>query len=315
MAGVFPHIDFKREITVGHLLLDVDTPTGQPTPRSTRRSARARTSSTCGARCSTARSTGSSAITRAAREEVKGAGRGGQGDIWLAKSGFGGTEYLLSGVFSEGSKRGLAPTPAWPSCWRSTRRGATACCTRATSPSASTPTSRCSTPSGASPCAPPTRRPAQGYTPFEGQELTGQVTATFLRGELAWEHGRVVGRRARPLHRAARRDHARHRPRLPGRRAPPPALIEWADGRARVLDVRVLPTDGRRARRRDRSAPTSPGIDVPFGWPDAFVRRGRRASARASAWPDVAPVPTCCYRETDRHVETALRARAIKLRR
>jgi allantoinase len=28
-------------------------------------------------------------------------------DIWLAKSGFGGTEYLLSGVFSEGSKRGL----------------------------------------------------------------------------------------------------------------------------------------------------------------------------------------------------------------
>ena len=25
----------------------------------------------------------------------------------------------------------------------------------------------------------------QGYTPFEGQELTGRVTATFLRGELA----------------------------------------------------------------------------------------------------------------------------------
>jgi len=27
MAGVFPHIDFRREITVAHLLLDVDTPT------------------------------------------------------------------------------------------------------------------------------------------------------------------------------------------------------------------------------------------------------------------------------------------------
>src|SRR5438552_2242225 len=33
----------------------------------------------------------------------------------------------------------------------------------------------------------------QGYTPFEGQRLTGQVTATFLRGELSWEDGRAVG--------------------------------------------------------------------------------------------------------------------------
>jgi allantoinase len=29
-------------------------------------------------------------------------------NIWLAKSGFGGTEYLLSGVLSEGSKRGMS---------------------------------------------------------------------------------------------------------------------------------------------------------------------------------------------------------------
>jgi allantoinase len=34
---------------------------------------------------------------------------------------------------------------------------------------------------------------AQGYTPFEGLELTGQVGATFLRGELVYEAGRVVG--------------------------------------------------------------------------------------------------------------------------
>jgi allantoinase len=33
----------------------------------------------------------------------------------------------------------------------------------------------------------------QRYTPFEGQELTGQVTATFLRGRLAWENGALVG--------------------------------------------------------------------------------------------------------------------------
>jgi allantoinase len=34
---------------------------------------------------------------------------------------------------------------------------------------------------------------AQGYTPFEGQRLTGQVTATFLRGELVSEAGQVLG--------------------------------------------------------------------------------------------------------------------------
>ena len=43
---------------------------------------------------------------------------------------------------------------------------------------------------------------AQGYTPFEGQELAGQVTATFLRGQLAWENGKVVGPpRGRYIHR------------------------------------------------------------------------------------------------------------------
>ena len=34
---------------------------------------------------------------------------------------------------------------------------------------------------------------SQGYTPFEGQELTGQVQATFLRGHLIYERGAIVG--------------------------------------------------------------------------------------------------------------------------
>ena len=33
----------------------------------------------------------------------------------------------------------------------------------------------------------------QGCAPFEGQELTGQVGATFLRGQLIYDGGRVVG--------------------------------------------------------------------------------------------------------------------------
>ena len=33
----------------------------------------------------------------------------------------------------------------------------------------------------------------QGYTPFEGQELTGRVKTTFLRGQRIYDEGRIVG--------------------------------------------------------------------------------------------------------------------------
>ena len=33
----------------------------------------------------------------------------------------------------------------------------------------------------------------QGYTPFEGQELTGKVKVTFLRGQKIYVDGQVVG--------------------------------------------------------------------------------------------------------------------------
>jgi allantoinase len=33
----------------------------------------------------------------------------------------------------------------------------------------------------------------QGYTPFEGAELTGRVKSTFLRGDLVYDGGKVVG--------------------------------------------------------------------------------------------------------------------------
>ena len=32
----------------------------------------------------------------------------------------------------------------------------------------------------------------QGYTPFEGVELTGRVKSTFLRGDLIYDRGKVV---------------------------------------------------------------------------------------------------------------------------
>ena len=33
----------------------------------------------------------------------------------------------------------------------------------------------------------------QGYSPFEGQELTGSVKSTFLRGALVYHDGKIVG--------------------------------------------------------------------------------------------------------------------------
>lgn len=33
----------------------------------------------------------------------------------------------------------------------------------------------------------------QGYTPFEGVELTGRVKSTFLRGNLIFNNGQVLG--------------------------------------------------------------------------------------------------------------------------
>jgi allantoinase len=191
MAQVMEHVDFRREITVGHLLLDDDAPAA----------AYAKVNPPIRARADV------EYLWRAVldgkvdwivsdhaccADEVKQAGRAGQGDIWLAKSGFGGTEYLLSGVFSEGSKRGLPlHRMAELVSWNPARRyglgtkGDIAVGYDADlallDPDRAFTVSAADSPS------------AQGYTPFEGQQLTGRVTATFLRGALAWDAGAVVG--------------------------------------------------------------------------------------------------------------------------
>ena len=113
-------------------------------------------------------------------------------DVWLAKAGFGGTEYLLSGVFSEGSKRGLSHARvAELTSWNPARRfglgGKGDIAMGYDADLALLDPTRTFTVRGAdSPSA-------QGYTPFEGQELTGQVRATFLRGRLVYDGTRIVG--------------------------------------------------------------------------------------------------------------------------
>ncbi len=113
-------------------------------------------------------------------------------NIWLAKSGFGGTEYLLSGVFSEGSKRGMSYNQmAKLLSWNPSRRfgllekGDIAIGYDADlvllDPNKSFVV-----------CAAESES-QQGYTPFEGVELTGRVKSTFLRGNLIYNNGKVLG--------------------------------------------------------------------------------------------------------------------------
>jgi allantoinase len=199
MAGAFPHLDIRREVTVGHLLLDYDVPTG----------ALAKVNPPIRSRADV------EFLWRAVLEErvdwivsdhaccaaeVK-VDREQPEDIWLAKAGFGGTEYLLSGVFSEGTRRGLAPGRIAELLARNPARRYGLLTKGDIAPGFDAdlalldPARAFTVQAGASPSA-------QGYTPFEGQELTGRVEATFLRGALVYERGREVGPpRGRYLHR------------------------------------------------------------------------------------------------------------------
>jgi allantoinase len=190
MARTFPHVDFRREVTVGHLLLDVDAPAGAYAkvnpPIRPRDDVEFLWNAVLGGDVDWIVSDHACCA-----EEVKGAG-GGRGDIWLARSGFGGTEYLLAGVFSEGRRRGLAlhriaellalnPARRYGLLTKGDIALGLDADVALLDPDRRVTVRAADSPSG------------QGYTPFEGQELTGQVTATFLRGTLVYENGRVLG--------------------------------------------------------------------------------------------------------------------------
>jgi len=113
-------------------------------------------------------------------------------NIWLAKSGFGGTEYLLSGVISEGSKRGMSynhmaellsfnPAQRFGLNGKGDIAPGFDADIVLVDPHASFVVRAAESESD------------QGYTPFEGVELTGRVKSTFLRGGLVYDNGKVVG--------------------------------------------------------------------------------------------------------------------------
>ena len=114
-------------------------------------------------------------------------------DIWQARAGFGGTEYLLAGMFSEGTRRGLSPNRvAELICRNPARRfGLGNKGDVAVGYDADLvlfdPTQTWKIQASNS-------RSSQEYTPFEGLEITGQVRQTFLHGQLVFDNGSIIGK-------------------------------------------------------------------------------------------------------------------------
>lgn len=201
MQKVFPHIQFRREVTVGHLLLDVDNTTIAAKvnpPIRPREDVEALWQHVLNREVDWIVSDHACC---SAEDKVD---HQHPDNVWLAKSGFGGTEYLLSGVFSEGSKRGMTPSHmAELLCWNPAQRyGLSSKGNIAPGydadlvlldPHSTFVVRAADSESG------------QGYTPFEGQELTGQVKSTFVRGQLVYHQGNIVSPPiGRYLHRPTR---------------------------------------------------------------------------------------------------------------
>lgn len=202
MAKTFPHIDFRREVTIGHLVSDIETASGiggkvNP-PIRDRSDVEALWEHLLAGDVSWVTSDHA-----CCKEEQKfGADRE---DVFAAKSGFGGSEYVLPALITEGSRRGLDhgriaaltarnPAQRFGLATKGTIEigyDADFCLVDDTRRSVVRAADSLST---------------QQYSPFEGLPLTAAVTDTYLRGAAVLRDGLITGQpRGRYLHRPTRR--------------------------------------------------------------------------------------------------------------
>jgi len=190
MQAVFPHINFRREVTIGHLMLDIDAPTGNLAkvnpPIRPREDVENLWENILEGNLSWVCSDHA-----CCKYEMK-VDQQDPGNVWLAKSGFGGTEYLLSAFAGEGHRRGMSYNDiARMSSLTAARRfglhrkgdiaegldGDVVL----VDPNETWTVHAADSES------------QQGHTPFEGQELTARVKTTFLRGRRIFDNNEILG--------------------------------------------------------------------------------------------------------------------------
>jgi len=189
MSRAFPHIDFRREVTIGHLLADFHTAANlggkvNPPLRSPEDVEALWQHMIDGdidwvvsdhACC---------------KDELKfGEPRD---DVFAAKSGFGGAEYLLPGLVGEGTKRGLSyQRIAQLTSWNPAKRYGLH--RKGTIAEGYDADFALVDPNRSQVIHAADSESTQEYTPFEGFELSARVTDTFVRGHRVLDNGRVVG--------------------------------------------------------------------------------------------------------------------------
>jgi allantoinase len=192
MAATFPGVDFRREVTIGHLVTDYEV-AGRlgvggkvNPPLRSRADVDALWEHVLAGHVSWVTSDHA-----CCKDEAKfGADRD---DVFASKSGFGGTEYLLPGLISEGCRRGLgygamarlASTEPARRFGLGARKGRLA--EGFDADIALVDPTRTWTVRAADSFS------TQEYSPFEGLEMTAQVVRTLLRGRTVFADGVMVG--------------------------------------------------------------------------------------------------------------------------
>jgi allantoinase len=190
MQQVFPHVAFRREVTVGHLLLD--TSCACAVHAKVNPPIRPREDVEALWQAVLDRKVDWIVSDHACCSAEQKWSRNDPDNIWLAKSGFGGTEYLLSGVLSEGSRRGMSYNRmAELLSWNPAKRfGLLSKGDIAPGYDADIVLVD---PNFTFVVRAAESESHQGYSPFEGIELSGRVKNTFLRGALIYADGKIIG--------------------------------------------------------------------------------------------------------------------------